>query len=124
MKCGSELPIYSLDFIPVSNTSNHRFHRMMTRPFFSRERISDFDIFVRHADATISKMKARFGENGNPSMDFQDIVSRFTLDSATEYVSDFTPFSSQPASSFIHHHILSSQSLNSSSMSIIKLTNL
>lgn len=29
--------------------SGHRFHRSMSRPFFTRERISDFDLFDRHA---------------------------------------------------------------------------
>ncbi|KAJ3512922.1 hypothetical protein NLJ89_g3244 [Agrocybe chaxingu] len=38
-----------------------KFHRSMTRPFFSKERITHFDIF-------------------------EDLVSRFTLDSATEFL--------------------------------------
>lgn len=63
----------------------------MTRPFFSRERISDFETFGRHADAAISKLKARFNEPGYPAADFQDVVSRFTLDSATEFVSNSLP---------------------------------
>lgn len=63
----------------------------MTRPFFSRERISDFETFGRHADEAISKLKARFNEPGYPAADFQDVVSRFTLDSATEFVSNSPP---------------------------------
>ncbi|KAH7875855.1 cytochrome P450 [Lentinula edodes] len=61
-----------------------KFHRSITRPFFSRDRITDFDIFDRHADEAIRKMKARFKEGY--AADFQDVVSRFTIDSATEFL--------------------------------------
>lgn len=63
-----------------------KFHRTMTRPFFSRERISDFELFGRHADLAIAKLKARLNQPGLPPVDFQDLVSRFTLDSATEFL--------------------------------------
>jgi hypothetical protein len=56
----------------------------MTRPFFSKERISHFDIFDRHSEDAIGQMKDRLKE-GFP-VDFQDVVSRFTLDSATEFL--------------------------------------
>lgn len=56
----------------------------MTRPFFSRDRVSDFDIFEKHAGDAISQLKVRLRE-GYP-VDFQDMVSRFTLDSATEFL--------------------------------------
>nr|BAL05110.1 cytochrome P450 [Phanerodontia chrysosporium] len=61
-----------------------KFHRTMTRPFFTRERISHFDLFDRHADDAMAKMKARFAEGY--AVDFQDLISRFTLDSATEFL--------------------------------------
>ncbi|KAJ3737799.1 cytochrome P450 [Lentinula guzmanii] len=61
-----------------------KFHRNMTRPFFSKTRISDFDIFKRHADDIISAMKKRLAE-GYP-IEFQDAIGRFTLDSATEFL--------------------------------------
>ncbi|KAJ4467864.1 cytochrome P450 [Lentinula aciculospora] len=61
-----------------------RFHRSITRPFFSRDRITHFDIFDRHTDEAIGKMKTRFKEGY--AADFQDVVSRFTLDSATEFL--------------------------------------
>ncbi|KAI9572476.1 cytochrome P450 [Boletus coccyginus] len=64
--------------------SDGRFHRTMTRPFFSKDRISDFDIFEKHAQDAIHQMKIRLRE-GYP-VDFQDVVSRFTLDSATEFL--------------------------------------
>lgn len=41
----------------------------MTRPFFVRDRITDFDLFDRHTNNAISKMKERFAE-GEP-VDFQ-----------------------------------------------------
>ncbi|KIJ61016.1 hypothetical protein HYDPIDRAFT_97522 [Hydnomerulius pinastri MD-312] len=61
-----------------------KFHRSMTRPFFSRDRISHFDIFEKHAEDAIGQLKARLRE-GYP-VDFQDMISRFTLDSATEFL--------------------------------------
>ncbi|KAJ7181117.1 cytochrome P450 [Mycena filopes] len=55
------------------------FHRNITRPFFSRDRISHFDMFDRHASVYIMS-----------SSDFaqymQDLVGRFTMDSATEFL--------------------------------------
>ncbi|KAJ7031177.1 cytochrome P450 [Mycena alexandri] len=61
-----------------------KFHRSMTRPFFSRDRISDFDIFDKHAHDAIGQAAARLSE-GHP-VDIQDVASRFTLDSATEFL--------------------------------------
>jgi len=72
----------------------------MTRPFFSKERIGHFDIFDTHAEDAIDQTKARV-KQGYP-VDFQvsptswvyhlhpntsqDMVSRFTLDSATDFL--------------------------------------
>lgn len=61
-----------------------KFHRSITRPFFSKDKIAHFDIFDRHADDLLRKVKARLAE-GFP-IDFQDMVARFTLDSATEFL--------------------------------------
>ncbi|KAF9444176.1 cytochrome P450 monooxygenase pc-3 [Macrolepiota fuliginosa MF-IS2] len=61
-----------------------KFHRSITRPFFSKERISDFEVFDRHAEDALRQAKNRLSE-GYP-IDFQDLVSRFTLDSATEFL--------------------------------------
>ncbi|KAF9224457.1 cytochrome P450 [Gyrodon lividus] len=60
------------------------FHRSMTRPFFSKDRISHFDIFEKHAEDAINQMRIRL-RDGYP-VDFQDAASRFTLDSATEFL--------------------------------------
>ena len=71
----------------------------MTRPFFSKDRISHFEIFDRHAANVIKQVKARMREGYAVDIQvsfcvnrqhfsiltiFQDVVSRFTLDSATE----------------------------------------
>ncbi|KAH0833049.1 cytochrome P450 [Lanmaoa asiatica] len=61
-----------------------KFHRSMTRPFFTHDRISHFNIFDRHAEHVITQMKSRL-RAGYP-VDFQDAISRFTLDSATEFL--------------------------------------
>ncbi|KAG6831896.1 hypothetical protein H0H87_003547 [Tephrocybe sp. NHM501043] len=56
----------------------------MTRPFFSKERISHFEVFDRHSEDALEKACVRFAE-GFP-VDFQDLISRFTLDSASEFL--------------------------------------
>ncbi|KAI0703355.1 cytochrome P450 [Cerioporus squamosus] len=61
-----------------------KFHRSMTRPFFSKDRISHFDMFDRHATDALQQMKTRLREGY--AVDWQDLVSRFTLDSATEFL--------------------------------------
>ncbi|KAE9407488.1 cytochrome P450 [Gymnopus androsaceus JB14] len=61
-----------------------KFHRSMTRPFFTRDRITHFDMFDRHAETFISLMKGRF--RSGYAVDFQDLIGRFTLDSATEFL--------------------------------------
>ena len=72
----------------------------MTRPFFSKDRISHFDIFDRHAADAIEQIKERMGQgyavdvqvrvhNARPRLFLtvsQDVVSRFALDSATEFL--------------------------------------
>ncbi|KAG1731772.1 cytochrome P450 [Suillus lakei] len=64
--------------------SDGGFHRSMTRPFFSKDRVSDFVIFEKHADDAIGQIKTRLSE-GYP-VDFKDMISRFTMDSATEFL--------------------------------------
>ncbi|KAF8628113.1 hypothetical protein AX15_004090 [Amanita polypyramis BW_CC] len=61
-----------------------KFHRTMTRPFFTKDRILHFDIFDRHAQDALSQLKTRLAE-GFP-VDMQDLASRFTMDSATEFL--------------------------------------
>ncbi|KAF8191931.1 cytochrome P450 [Mycena galopus ATCC 62051] len=61
-----------------------KFHRQMTRPFFHRERISDFDLFDHHAANAVAQFKARLREGY--AADFQDMVGRFTMDTATSFL--------------------------------------
>ncbi|KAJ6478042.1 cytochrome P450 monooxygenase pc-1 [Mycena vitilis] len=67
-----------------SDGDHWKFHRQMTRPFFSRDRISHFDLFDRHADDVISLIKERMKEGY--AIDFQDLIGRFTMDSASEFL--------------------------------------
>lgn len=61
-----------------------KFHRNMTRPFFSRERIADFEIFRRHSDHAVQLIKQRCSKG--EAIDLQDIAGRLTMDSATEFL--------------------------------------
>ncbi|KAF8883907.1 CYP63 cytochrome P450 monooxygenase-like protein [Gymnopilus junonius] len=61
-----------------------KFHRSITRPMFTRERIGHFELFDRQAFQVVSKLKERLREGY--AVDFQDLMSRFTLDSATEFL--------------------------------------
>ncbi|KAG5353626.1 hypothetical protein C0989_004307 [Termitomyces sp. Mn162] len=61
-----------------------KFHRSITRPFFTKERISHFEVFDRHSEDALDQAMIRQDE-GYP-IDFQDLVSRFTLDSASEFL--------------------------------------
>ncbi|KAG8734304.1 hypothetical protein FRC12_018563, partial [Ceratobasidium sp. 428] len=63
-----------------------KFHRTISRPYFTRDRISHFDLFARHSDSALSKLLARLSEPSRPPIDFQDVVARFTLDSGTEFL--------------------------------------
>jgi len=53
-------------------------------PFFGKERVTDFGIFDAKANIAIQKMQERF--DSGQAIDFQDICSRFTLDSACEFL--------------------------------------
>lgn len=63
-----------------------KWHRAMTRPFFNKDRISHFELFDRRSVQAIAKMTERF--RSGYAVDFQDLVSRFTIDSATEFLFD------------------------------------
>ncbi|KAF8754669.1 cytochrome P450 [Rhizoctonia solani] len=78
--------ILSTDFNSYEKGETWKFHRSMSRPYFTRDRISHFDNFARHADIAISKLLSRVSEPSRPAVDFQDLVARFTLDSGTEFL--------------------------------------
>lgn len=56
----------------------------MSRQFFTKDRISHFDNFDRHADIAISKLRDRLREG--VAVDIQDLFCRFTIDSASEFL--------------------------------------
>ncbi|KAI0637982.1 cytochrome P450 monooxygenase pc-2 [Trametes polyzona] len=78
--------VHSVLGVGVFNTDGElwKYHRTMTRPFFSRDRISHFELFDAHAAIAMERMKERL-RTGYP-IDFQDVVLRFTLDSAAEFL--------------------------------------
>ncbi|KAF7367008.1 Cytochrome P450 [Mycena sanguinolenta] len=61
-----------------------KFHRDMTRPFFEKHRISDFDNFDTHMEDAITQMKNRLREGY--AIDFQEVMGRVTLDSASAFL--------------------------------------
>ncbi|KAF8153753.1 cytochrome P450 monooxygenase pc-1 [Crassisporium funariophilum] len=61
-----------------------KFHRSITRPMFTRDRISHFELFDRRAVQVIAKLRERLREGY--AVDFQDLMLRFTLDSATDFL--------------------------------------
>ena len=61
-----------------------KIHRAMTRPFFARERVSDFDHFERYTFKTIGVIKTL--EKAGEAFDAQDLFARLTVDSAATYV--------------------------------------
>ncbi|KAH6901554.1 cytochrome P450 monooxygenase pc-2 [Coprinopsis sp. MPI-PUGE-AT-0042] len=63
-----------------------KFHRSMARPFFTRDRISDFENFDAHAMKALDLAKQRLADGY--AIDFQELTARFTLDSATVYLLD------------------------------------
>ncbi|KAG9006477.1 hypothetical protein FRB93_008605 [Tulasnella sp. JGI-2019a] len=67
-----------------SDGDTWKFHRSMTRPFFARNRVTDFDTFDHHAETILKKIKERC-QTGMP-VDFQEAISQFTMESATEFL--------------------------------------
>ncbi|CAK5276731.1 unnamed protein product [Mycena citricolor] len=61
-----------------------KMHRNMARPFFARERISDFDIFETHSKRALNVISS-LTTAGQPC-EAQDLFSRLTLDAASEFL--------------------------------------
>ncbi|GBE85606.1 Cytochrome P450 52E2 [Sparassis crispa] len=59
-------------------------HRAIARPFFARDRISDFGLFERYTSATLSLIFS-ITSSGQP-VEVQDIFARFTLDASSEFL--------------------------------------
>ena len=76
---------YPLLGVGVFNSDGEmwKFHRSITRPFFHRERISNFTVFATHANEVLDRMKERARQGY--AIDVQDVLSRFTLDDQLAY---------------------------------------
>lgn len=59
-----------------------KLHRAMARPFFARDRISDFALFERYTEPTLSILSSK--ASSYEAVEIQDLYSRFTLDTAAE----------------------------------------
>ncbi|EJD37697.1 cytochrome P450 [Auricularia subglabra TFB-10046 SS5] len=64
-----------------------KMHRAMTRPFFAKERISDFNVFDEHSKKALDLLESttRTGPRKG-AIDAQDLYARFTLDTASEFL--------------------------------------
>ncbi|KAL0570432.1 hypothetical protein V5O48_011525 [Marasmius crinis-equi] len=60
-----------------------RMHRSNTRPFFARERISDFETFENYSSRTLSILS---DAPSDQPFDVQDLYSRFTIDAASDFL--------------------------------------
>ncbi|KAF7343149.1 Cytochrome P450 [Mycena venus] len=81
----------------AADGSMWKFHRDMTRPFFDKHRISDFDNFDTHVEDAIAQMKTRLREGY--AIDFQELMGRVTLDSASAFLfgHDFRSLAEPPS---------------------------
>ncbi|TDL23414.1 cytochrome P450 monooxygenase CYP63 [Rickenella mellea] len=61
-----------------------KMHRANARPFFAKERISDFQTFEKHTTRTIALLSAITASG--KACDAQDLYARFSIDSASEYL--------------------------------------
>ncbi|KAF7294859.1 putative cytochrome P450 monooxygenase CYP63 [Mycena indigotica] len=61
-----------------------KMHRAIVRPFFARERISDFEIFEKFSRKTIALISSISAQN--QPCEAQDLFSRLTLDAASEFL--------------------------------------
>lgn len=61
-----------------------KMHRAMTRPFFSRDRISDYVTIGKHTEASL-RVLLDLSHRGS-AVDVQDLFARFTIDAAAEFL--------------------------------------
>ncbi|KIY51977.1 cytochrome P450 monooxygenase CYP63 [Fistulina hepatica ATCC 64428] len=59
-------------------------HRALARPFFARDRVNDFALFERYATRALDLIDA--ATRTGTACDVQDVYSRFTIDSASEFL--------------------------------------
>ncbi|KZS89925.1 cytochrome P450 monooxygenase pc-3 [Sistotremastrum niveocremeum HHB9708] len=61
-----------------------KLHRNLARPFFVKDRISDFDCFERHSSNLLRLVSDKAESKGD--IDMQDLFARFSLDSTTDFL--------------------------------------
>ncbi|KAJ6629919.1 cytochrome P450 monooxygenase CYP63 [Mycena sp. CBHHK59/15] len=61
-----------------------KMHRNVARPFFARERISDFEIFERYTRRTLNLVSSL--SSSGQACEAQDLYARLTLDAASEFL--------------------------------------
>lgn len=59
-------------------------HRALARPFFAKDRISDFELFEKYSSLTLAILHIA-SSTGTP-VDAQDLYARFSLDAASEFL--------------------------------------
>ncbi|KAL4076590.1 cytochrome P450 [Scleroderma yunnanense] len=59
-------------------------HRTLARPFFARDRISDFELFEQYTSRALAILSEK--ATLNQPIDVQDLYARFTLDAASEFL--------------------------------------
>lgn len=80
-RCGNR---YVIAHIGPRDAHRRLKHRALARPFFARDRISDFDLFDKYSNKTLS-MLSDFATTNQPC-DVQDLYARFTIDAASEFL--------------------------------------
>ncbi|KZT35466.1 cytochrome P450 [Sistotremastrum suecicum HHB10207 ss-3] len=63
-----------------------KLHRNLARPFFVKDRISDFDCFERHSSNLLRLVSDKAESKGDIDIDIQDLFARFSLDSTTDFL--------------------------------------
>jgi hypothetical protein len=58
--------------------------RQIARPFFTKERISDFDVFEKTSGKTLNLIASRAAADA--PIDIQDLLQRLTLDAAALFL--------------------------------------
>ncbi|KAF9506189.1 hypothetical protein BS47DRAFT_1305586 [Hydnum rufescens UP504] len=78
----TKMRLFSLFGNGIFNSDGEQWkaHRALTRPFFARERVRDFEHFDHYSNKVIDLFRAR--ALSGESIDVQDVFGRFTLDAA------------------------------------------
>ena len=58
-------------------------HRTLARPFFAQVRTSDFENFEKHIQSVLSILA---NHGADEPIDIQDVIGRFTIDTASEFL--------------------------------------